>query len=73
VKAYKNRQGHIVAVFKDDLGFYNIYVRKEENGYFKRASPNYFPKATRAEAESDMETYTYNSYNGPWEKINFGG
>lgn len=75
MKAYKNENGSIVAVFKDWHDTYGVYCRESENDNFKKVeSVSYPARATRAEAEKDMREFALRrSYDKTWEEVEFRG
>lgn len=75
MKAYKNSEGSILAVFKDDRNKYGVYIRKSEGDKFVRNMNVKYPsRATREEAEQDLRvTAKVRSYDDTWELIDFKG
>ena len=73
MKAFKNRDGHIIAVFKDDDGDYGIYKRTMTNGPFRSLHTPYPHRATRSEAEMDLAATVCRSTDKSWEEIDFKG
>lgn len=73
MKAYTNSKGHIMAVFKDSDGDYAVYTRKEQKGFFKRTTTKYPARATRSEAEQDMEDIIWSVPDKTWQKFEFRG
>lgn len=75
MKAYKNKSGCIMAVFKDRNDTYGVYCRKSENDDFKKVEKLRYPaRTTRAEAEQDMrEAALVRSFDKTWELIDFRG
>ncbi|MBO5060253.1 MAG: hypothetical protein J6C82_05000 [Clostridia bacterium] len=73
MKAYKNSKGNILAVFKDENEKYGIYHRKDEDSVFRWGSYSKYPhRATRAEAERDMDGLIESAYDRTWELIELG-
>lgn len=72
-KAYKNKKGYILAVFKDDSGDYGVYKREREKGPFNSYKTPYPHRATRSEAEMDLAATVYRSTDKSWEEIEFKG
>lgn len=74
MKAYRNKNGCILAVFKDWHDTYGVYCRKSEEDDFKKVDYRFPVRATRAEAEQDMvEVARVRSLDKTWELIDFKG
>lgn len=73
MKAYINSKGVILAVFKTCDDDYAVYRRKDEFSDFVRAKTYYPPRATRAEAETDLTAVVYQTRDKSYKLIDFRG
>ena len=73
MKAYKNSKGVILAVFKTGDGDYAVYRRKDEFSDFVRTKSYFPPRATRAEAETDLTVVVYQQKDKSYKLIDFKG
>lgn len=68
-KAYKNEDGHIMTVFKDDNGEYGVFIRMRENGPFQCVKMKFPRRATIREAENDLNDAVERSKCKTWYEV----
>lgn len=70
MKAYKNRKGNIMSVFKNNDGLYTVYIKQIEKGNFVKYQPNPYPaRASRFEAETDLCVLVARSTDKSWTEV----
>lgn len=73
MKAYQNKKGQVLAVFKidcDEPVMYSVYIRANEKSPFNKYKPTpYKDRYNRQEAEMDMAAIVQRSTDKTWREI----
>ena len=67
MKAFKNRKGNILTVFKTSNGKYTVYIRRITSDDYVRYTPNPYPlRDSKFEAETDLTVLVAVSPDKTW-------